>query len=654
MTELLMSAAATKGERTVNKYYPNLLSPLKIRNKIYKNRMGFPRAVPNIVSGALCTDVLESLGLYVGQLAKNGASVVCVNSPTWENPLNRPLPPGARAPFADQSYDLNQPNTQLAMCRVIEAIHNHGSLACMSMMALEPQGWDINDLTEEAIDGMADFFAEKAKVYHSLGFDQICMYMSYGASILARSMSPIKNQRTDRYGGKTMTERASFAKKVFTRIREVCGPELIIEAQISGEEGGEGGYTIGDLCEFVKACEDVLDIVQVRAKDGNLAHPIGLNSERDVPITLKYAEALKKSGTKCFIAPVGGFQDPGLNEKFLREGNADFIYMARAFICDYEYGRKVAEGRAEDIVPCIRCNGCHTRPNHPDAGCFVNPLMVLNLDHNFVEEPASSVKKVAVVGGGPAGMNAALVAAERGHKVTLYEKADVLGGQLIHSDYATFKWPLREFKDYLINQLKKSTVTVQLGTEATPELLKDKYYDGIIFAAGAQHVLPNIPGADGKNVWTPLAVYGHEKELGKKVVVIGGSETGMETALYLAMAGHDVTVLTRQDRLAHDAQPVHFREIFQEKWDTMNNFSYITRAVTTKIGDGSVAYTDADGKAQSIAADSVVACGGLVCRRDNALEFAAVTDFFRIIGDCREVTDVRTAVKNSYTAACAI
>lgn len=636
----------------MNKYYPNLLSPLKIGNKIYKNRMGFPRAVPNIVSGALSVDVLESLGLYLRQMAKNGASVVCVNSPTWENPLNRPLPPGSRAPFADLSYDLNRPNTQLGMCRVVEAIHNYGSLACMSMMALEPQGWDINDLTEEAIDGIADFFAEKARVYQGLGFDQICVYMSYGASILARSMSPVKNQRTDRYGGRTMAERAQLAKKVFTRIREVCGPNLIIEAQVSGEE--DGGYTIDDLCEFIKVCEDVLDVVQVRAANGSLAHPLGLNSEKEEPITLKYSEALKKSGVRCILAPIGGFQDPALNEKFIREGKADFIYMARAFICDYEYGKKIEEGRAGDIVPCLRCNGCHTRPNHPDAGCYVNPLMVLGLDHNFAEEPAASVKKVAVIGGGPAGMNAALIAAQRGHNVTLYEKSDVLGGQLIHSDYASFKWPLREFKDYLIRQLGKSGVSVRMGVDATPELLKGENCDAIILAAGARHVLPDIPGADSKNVWTPLAVFGREKELGKKVVVIGGSETGVETALYLAMAGHDVTVLTRKDRLAHDAQPVHFREVFEEKWESMDNFSYITKASTTKIENGSVTYTDADGKTQVIAADSVVACGGLERRQDNVLEFAAVTDFFRVIGDCREVTDVKTAIKNSYTAACSL
>jgi 2,4-dienoyl-CoA reductase-like NADH-dependent reductase (Old Yellow Enzyme family)/thioredoxin reductase len=642
-----------KGASLMNKYYPHLLSPLKIRHKFYKNRMGFPRAVPSIVSGVLCDAPLESMGLYLGGMAKNGAAVVAVNSPTWENPLSRPLPKGVRAPFSDKGFDLNQPNTQLGYCRIIEAIHNYGSLACISLMQIEPIGWTINELTPEVINGMANVFAEKCQIYKDLGFDQCCFYMSYGNSLLAKSLSPIANQRTDKYGGKSMTERATLAHEVFRRVRAACGPDFIIEAQVSGEEP-DGGYTVGDLCEFARVCEDVLDVIQVRAADGSLSHPTGINSVEGNPITLRYAEALKKSGTSVIIAPVGGYQDPDLNEMIIAEGKADFIYMARAFICDSEYGKKIAEGRKEDIVPCVLCNACHMRPNNPDAGCVVNPRVVLSLDHNYRVEPPTDVRRVAVIGGGPAGMEAALVAAQRGHRVTLYEKAEVLGGQLRHADYCSFKWPLRNFKNYLINQVRKSNIDVRLGVEATPDLLKGERYDAIILAAGGKHKFPNIPGVEGKNVWNPLAVYGHETELGKKVVVIGGSMTGVETGLYLAMNGHDVTVLTRQERLAHDAQPVHFREIFEEKWKAMGNFTGITKAHTTAIGKGSVTYTDVDGKSQTIAADSVVACGGLDSCQDGALEFAGITDYFRLIGDCRSVGDVRTAMKSAYTAASAL
>lgn len=635
----------------MNKYYPTLLSPLKVGKQFYKNRMGFPRAVPSIVSGALSGDVLESLGLYLGNIAKNGASVVCVNSPTWgDSPLSRPLPPGARAPFPDKSYDLREPNTQLGMCRVVEAIHNYGSLACMSLMQIEPNGWTVNDLTEEVMDGIADSFAEKCFTYKGLGFDQVCFYMSYNASLLSQSMSPVHNTRTDEYGG-SPAKRANFARKVFQRVREKCGNDLIIEIQVSGEEDNPGGYTVDDFVEYVKAVDDLVDLVQIRAKNGDLAHPLGINSVKEAPITLAYAEALKKSGANVIVAPVGGYQDPDLNEKFLAEGKCDFIYMARAFICDFEYVKKIEEGRKEDIVPCIRCNSCHTRPNHPDAGCYVNPEMVLGLDHNFVVEPADRVKKVAVIGGGPAGMEAALVAAKRGHKVTLYERTDKLGGQLSHADWSPFKWPLREFKDYMAYQVGKSAVDVRMGVEATPELLKGEDYDAIILATGAEHVMPNIPGVDGPKVWKPLDVYGREGELGKNVVVVGGAETGMETALYLAWMGHEVTDLTRQRMLAHDAQPVHFRENFVHDWESRENFHYFTEVNTTEIGEGYVKFVDKEGNEHTLECDDVVACGGLIPRSELALEFAAVTNTFRIIGDARSPKNVRTAMKNAYTVA---
>ena len=635
----------------MNAYYPTLLSPLKVGNSFYKNRMGFPRAVPNIVSGALSGDVLESLGLYLGGIARNGAAVVCCNSPTWgDSPLSRPLPPGARPPFPDKSYDLSQPNTQLAVCRVVEAIHNYGSLACMSLMQIEPNGWTVNDLTEEVMDGIADSFAEKCLTYKGLGFDQVCFYMSYNASLLSRSMSPIHNTRTDAYGG-SMTNRAGFARKVLQRVRDRCGKDLILEIQVSGEEDHPDGYRIGDLVEYVRALEDLVDVVQLRAPNGGLAHPLGINSVKEAPLTLQYAQALKKSGADVIVAPVGGYQDPELNERFLAEGKCDFIYMARAFLCDYEYGRKIESGRADEIVPCLRCNACHSRPNQPDAGCAVNPELVLKLDHTFVITLPERVRKVAVIGGGPAGMEAAVVAAKRGHDVTLYERSDRLGGQLIHADYSPFKWPLRDFKDYLVRRVHAAGVRLLLNTEATPELLREQGYDAVLLASGAEQVLPDIPGADAPEVWKPLDVYGREAELGRRVVVIGGSETGMETALYLAHAGHEVTSLTRQRMLAHDAQPVHYREDFEKDWKSLDNFNSITKARVLEIADSTVRYADADGNEHTIACDSVVACGGVTPRNERALEFAAVTDTFRIIGDARKPKNVRTAMKNAYTAA---
>jgi len=249
---------------------------------------------------------------------------------------------------------------------------------------------------------------------------------------------------------------------------------------VSGEEEA-GGYTLEDLVKYAKLFEGYVDILQIRGKDLPASHPMGQNFKKGKNITLRYAEAVKKSGAKIAVAPVGGYQNLDLNEELIANGKADMIAMARAFIADPEYGRKAYEGRGDDVVPCILCNRCHgiTRTPLLDI-CSVNPKIgIAHKVDRMVSAPFVQ-RKVAVIGGGPAGMKAAIVAAERGHRVTLYEKGDSLGGQLRHADFASFQWPLKDYKDYLIRQLGKTGIEVQLNTLATPEMIKARGYEAVL------------------------------------------------------------------------------------------------------------------------------------------------------------------------------
>lgn len=635
----------------MTKAYPTLTSPLKIGPHILKNRMGLGRSAPTYVTGVNSEYPLDTLVRYGREMARNGAAIVTCPGAEWPS-----FHAGNKSTeINSKGIDLSINNVRIAYARLTEAIHNHGSLASISLMRIEPAGYDFNDVPLELLESMPDIFADICADYKSLGFDMCCFYMSYCNSLLARSISPVLNKRADKYGGNTMTERAKFSIEVISRVREKCGSDFLIELQISGEEA-PGGYTVDDLIEYARAVEGLVDIFQLRGTDMNLAHPVGFNSIKEEPITLKYAEALKKSGVKILAAPIGGFQDPRLNEKFLVEGKADLIYMARAFICDNEYAKKIAENRPDDITPCVRCNRCHSKPGNPQSGCTVNPEFVLGYDDGFNEKdfPFTGPKKVAIIGGGPGGMKAALTAAKKGHIVTLYEKTNALGGQLKHADYADFKWPLREFKDFLIAQLKTSNVHILLETEATPELLADKGYDAILVASGAVAKKPPIPGAKRANVFLPDWVFGNEDKLGRRVVVIGGSEMGTEAALYLAEAGHQVTVLTRNSRIAHDAQRVHYREMFEERWERCSNFSFHLNATTTEIGETSVTWQDSDGTIHTIEVDSVVACGGMEPVQEYIEEYGRITPHMRVIGDCRKVGNVRTTMKSAYTAAAAL
>ena len=460
-----------------------------------------------------------------------------------------------------------------------------------------------------------DTLVKKLKYYVNCGYDMCSIHASYGATLLSKFLSPKYNKRTDEFGG-SMENRARFPIMVARAVKKAFGQDFLVEMQVSGEE--EGGITVEDIVEFAKLAEGSIDILQLRAGDGDLAHPTGFNSKPHDPLTLRFAEAIKKSGAKIVTAPIGGFQDLDDIESYIAEGRTDMIGVGRAFICDSRDGEKIAQGRVQ---------------------------------------PSAGGKKVAVIGGGPAGMRAALYLKERGHSVTLFEKTGKLGGQLIHADYSSFKWPLRDYKDYLIAQLEKCRVEVRLNTAATPEMIQEEGFDAVIAAMGAVPKLPPVPGLtddSGKaveGVYDPVEVYGREQELGKKVVVIGGGEIGMETAMYLAENGHEVTILSRQRKFAADADRVHYYSMFADAWSKMDNLTPVKRATTTAVAPGQVTYTDKNGESHTITCDSIVACGGMAPAQEEALAFADAADTFLIIGDNETTGNVMTATRSAFAAA---
>lgn len=652
----------------MSKFYPHLLSPLKIRGKIMPSRMAFSRGIPIFICGTNDVRPLDSLVDFSGDTARNGAAIVAVPAGKFPSSFERSVEfakihhsasdpegeedeTGFRPPEPGElkGFDMSLDEVRIKYARVVEAIHGESSLACISMMDIEPFGWTCDELSTEQMEDMIDNFVDAAKSYYSLGFDVMCFYMSAGMSVLGMSLSPVFNTRTDRFGGSNIVERASLVFEIFDRVRKAC-PKVLIEAQVYVEDADPNGYTFEDLKDFVQAAEGKIDIIQLRGQDGS---GTSLDLKPGEPYTLSYAAELKKLGTSIKIAPVGGFQDPSKNNEYIRDGKCDFVYMAHAFLCDPEYGKKVLEGRPEDIMPCLHCNKCHSRPGDPDGGCSVNPQLYLSVsDREYWRVlPAAIQKKVAVVGGGPAGMEAALIATRRGHSVTLYEKDGALGGQLYHSDYFPFKWNMKLFKDYLIAQVKKSGITVRMDTKATPDMLAQEGYDAIILASGAICKSLPLPGAEGKNIRLNNTVCGHEDELGNKIVVVGGSETGCEFGLYLARMGKDVTVLEMRNRLANDAQAIHYREYLMDTLRKEENFHYITHATAQEFLPNGVVYKDKAGNLQNLEADTIIVSSGVSACQDDYAEFAAAADEFYVIGDCKDPRDVRHAMKSAFCVA---
>ena len=495
---------------------------------------------------------------------------------------------------------------------------------------------------------------DAAKALQEVGFDGIFLHFGHGLQV-GQFLSPLTNKRTDQFGG-SLENRARYPRMIIDAIRERVGRDMLIEMRISGSEMEEGGIRIEEAIEFTKMVQHKIDLVQVSCGMHNtqwmtVAHPCGFLP----PVPNVYlAEAFKKSGNIHIpVVTIGGIQNPNEAEKILADGKADIVAIARGIIADTDLVNKVYDGRSEDVTPCIKCMRCHdsTVFEHKYL-CAVNP--VIGMGHvlpNMITPPKTK-KKIAVIGGGPAGMKAALTASERGHHVILYEEDDSLGGMLKFSDFVSFKYPVKSFKDYLVKHMGKSDVIVRLNTHAKPENLIKEKYDVIIAAIGAEPIVPEISGCKGRNVVSAIDAYGNEKALGEKIVVIGGGQVGCETALHLAKEEKNVTIIEMLPKLAPDASPTHRMELMLEL-DREQKLEYITNARCTRINDKTATYSQGVDD-RITGGDTIILAIGMQARSAEAERFVGVAERFLEIGDCVRAGKIENAIKDAYSATVTI
>ena len=651
-----------------NHYY-NLLSPLKINDSVVlKNRMLSSSSVLHFLQGPeqYPTDAMIT---HLANRAKSGAAMVTCRGVSPRVGKKR-VSAGKDIPRMFD-FDLYDPKCQNYISHLADAIHFYGSKACMNLGCRQFDGYDVSgglplrgpnvedilnsnaetskELTQAMLDEIIDSFVEQAVLLKSLGFDACTLHMAYRFQTPGRFLSAITNRRTDQYGG-GIENRAKFPLEICRKIKKACGQNFVVEALVSAEE--DGGNTLEDIITFAKLAEGYIDILQLRAGEVDISHPTGFELQAEPFV--HYAEALKDSGTSVLIETIGGYQDLDKMEQVIATGKADLIGMARSWISNTNFGSFAYEGRPEDVTPCIRCNKCHVvNLDGPwNSICSVNPVVGLEHKIDQMIVPPSGHKKIAIVGGGPAGMKAAIISADRGYDVTLFEQSDALGGLLKHSDYADFKWPLRNFKDYLIRQVnKRSVISVHLNTKATPELLKQGNYDAVLVGVGSSPLLPPIQGLAQSGAIPAVDVYGREKQLGQRVVIIGGGEIGMETAIYLAQYGHDVTVIEMRDVLAVDASPLHYRSMFQDAWEKLPNITTITNATCTCVAPDEIVYVDNEGAEHRQKAESIVLAAGMRANTDEALTFYGTGGKFFMMGDCSHVGSLQTTLRSAFSIA---
>ena len=638
--------------------YKNLLSPFKVGNVIFRNRLfTAPMGLHALQGGELYPT--EAIITHYANKAKGGAAVVTCSG-TGAYPVT---------PDKDHlAYDLYIGHSQHYLAQLADAIHFYGAKASMEIQAAtrEPgyyvsgglmvpgpgmiPGQPTKELTKEMLADIKQNLQDQVKILKRIGYDMCMLHMAYDMGLFGGFLSLKTNKRQDEYGPQSLENRLRFLNECCDAIHQAAGKDFLIELRMSGELPEDAGFTIDDACRMAKIVEGHADILHVHAATGWQAHCMSF--EPDTP-NLWMAQKIKESGAKIPVLTIGGYQDLDEMEDTIASGKADLISMARGWLADPNLGTKAYEGRGEDVVPCVKCMRCHDSAciDGITFVCTVNPLMGIEHEMEKLDQPPKQLKKVAVVGGGPAGMQAALTAANRGHKVTLFEEKDTLGGQLNFADYAEFKHSLAKYKNWLIYQLKKSTVDVKISTKADSRLLAEAGYEVVIAAVGATPFILPIPGAD---IAVPACdVYGHEDSLGKEVVIIGGGQVGCETALHLVEQGHDVTVLEMQDKILADAS-ASYRSRLTRNMGYHKNLKTITGGRCTGITNGGVSYVDTDGIEQLLPADSVVMAAGMRPRQKDATSLYDPAYRLYIVGDCDKASNVQKAVRSAFSAAISI
>jgi 2,4-dienoyl-CoA reductase-like NADH-dependent reductase (Old Yellow Enzyme family)/thioredoxin reductase len=635
--------------------YPHLLVPLTVGDTTFRNRIfTAPTTLHSMQAGEPYPT--ENVITHFANKAKGGAAcVTCC---------------GVNI-FPSESYnlavnwDVYQKPYMHYLAQLAERIHFFGAKASMELGVVGVvlgeyavcdgvpmiDGKPGKKMPEAEMERHAESYAHAAEALKDVGFDMLFLHFGHGLT-MGQFLSPLTNKRTDKYGG-SLENRARFPMMIIDRIRQRVGHELLIEVRVSGAEFEPGGIVAEETIEFVKLIQDKIDFIHVSAgmhgpKWMTVVHPSGF-----LPPTpnVFLAETVKKAGVKIPVVTIGGIQDLNEAEKILSDGKADVVSIARGFIADPDLAQKAYQGQNEDVTPCIKCLRClDSAVWEYRFICSVNPTIGLEDKLPALIQPAGKKRKVVVVGGGPAGMKASIIAAERGHEVTLFEKSDALGGLLKTADFVSFKYDLKRFKNYLINQVSKSNIFVQLNTKTTPDLLAAMNADVIIAAIGADPFIPPIPGVDGKNVLTALYAYGKESLLGQRIAVIGGGQVGCETALHLAHMGKKTTVIEMLNELAPDASITHRTELLQ-KLDAENNLHCLTAARCTAITKSGIVYKDKNGKDHTVSADNVILATGMRAKHEEAEAFRSFAGRFVSIGDCVCAATVEQAIQGAFSAA---
>ena len=635
-----------------------ILQPIEVGGQTFKNRIMFPPLTTGYEKNGMISE--QDMGFYT-RLAKGGVGYIVMGdvapinsfSPTpklfddSQIPAFKALADSVHAYGTKLGVQLFHPEYDVD---AINSLFMQKKFDEMRQRLHHDMMFFTDEVSEEMLMAIIDKMCACAVRAQKAGVDVIQIH---GDRLNGCLCSTRMNHRTDKFGG-SLENRVRFARMLTRAIRKAV-PDMVIDYKLSivTPQRGKGGIDEADAVQFAQwLVEDGVDMFHVAQANhtGNMADTIPPMGVQPYGFFVKIAGDIKKA-VNVPVSAVGRIVDADMAARVIESGMADMVAMGRPLLADPDWGTKIAAGKACDIRRCISCNkGCTDAiQNRQFLSC------VLNAENGYENtrsiQPAAQKKKIAVLGGGPAGLEAARVAALRGHDVTLFEKTTTLGGQLNIACVPPRKEEMRRATQDLIHAVCNAGVHLCMGQTRTAEQLKDAGFDAVINAVGAHSAAPRIPGIDSVNVADAWKVLAGEQQVYGTVAVIGGGMVGCETAEYLAARGCKVSVIEMMDKIAAGESTTILPTLL-ENYKTYGVEQYPSHKVKEFRMDA-VVCENKDGAEVTIPCDYIVLAMGA---RSNAFDAAALEAAnipVYSIGDAAgKAADISNAIRTGYDTAC--
>ena len=635
-----------------------ILQPIEVGGQTFKNRIMFPPLTTGYEKNGMISE--QDMGFYT-RLAKGGVGYIVMGdvapinsfSPTpklfddSQIPAFKALADSVHAYGTKLGVQLFHPEYDVD---AINSLFMQKKFDEMRQRLHHDMMFFTDEVSEEMLMAIIDKMCACAVRAQKAGVDVIQIH---GDRLNGCLCSTRMNHRTDKFGG-SLENRVRFARMLTRAIRKAV-PDMVIDYKLSivTPQRGKGGIDEADAVQFAQwLVEDGVDMLHVAQANhtGNMADTIPPMGVQPYGFFVKIAGDIKKA-VNVPVSAVGRIVDAEMAERVIESGMADMVAMGRPLLADPDWGTKIAAGKACDIRRCISCNkGCTDAiQNRQFLSC------VLNAENGYENtrsiQPAAQKKKIAVLGGGPAGLEAARVAALRGHDVTLFEKTTTLGGQLNIACVPPRKEEVRRAAQDLIHAVCNAGVHLCMGQTRTAEQLKDAGFEAVINAVGAHSAAPRIPGIDSVNVADAWKVLAGEQQVYGTVAVIGGGMVGCETAEYLAARGCKVSVIEMMDKIAAGESSTILPTLL-ENYKTYGVEQYPSHKVKEFHMDA-VVCENKDGAEVTIPCDYIVLAMGARSNEFDAAALEAASIPVYSIGDAAgKAADISNAIRTGYDTAC--